>query len=104
MSRIADEAQMLMLSSVTCSHTSSHKNEINKAGASIWDQIRVRKIFPNRALRSQTAGLLVVPRVSKSGMGGRAFSYQAPLLWNKLPVNVGEADTLSTLKIGLKPF
>ena len=38
--------------------------------------------FPNRALRSQTAGLLVVPRVSKSRMGGRAFSYQALLLWN----------------------
>ena len=35
--------------------------------------------FPNRALRSQTTGLLVVPRVSKSRMGGRAFSYQAPL-------------------------
>lgn len=62
------------------------------------------RYFPNRALRSQTAGLLVVPRVSKSRMGGRAFSYQAPLLWNKLPVNVREADTLSTFKIRLKTF
>ncbi|XP_072247498.1 uncharacterized protein [Leuresthes tenuis] len=62
------------------------------------------RYFPNRALRSQTAGLLVVPRVSKSRMGGRAFSYQAPLLWNKLPVNVREADTLSTFKISLKTF
>ncbi|TWW62345.1 hypothetical protein D4764_04G0009920 [Takifugu flavidus] len=35
---------------------------------------------PNRPLRSQNAGLLVVPRVSRSRMGGRAFSYQAPLL------------------------
>ena len=33
------------------------------------------RYFPNSALRSQTAGLLVVPRVSKSRMGGRAFSY-----------------------------
>ncbi|TWW64925.1 hypothetical protein D4764_22G0005720, partial [Takifugu flavidus] len=41
---------------------------------------------PNRPLRSQNAGLLVVPRVSRSRMGGRAFSYQAPLLWNQLPV------------------
>ncbi|MEY6417160.1 hypothetical protein WJF81_24955, partial [Salmonella enterica subsp. enterica serovar Corvallis] len=40
---------------------------------------------PNRALCSQTAGLLVVPRVSRSRMGGRSFSYQAPLLWNQLP-------------------
>ncbi|XP_075329020.1 uncharacterized protein LOC142388045 [Odontesthes bonariensis] len=62
------------------------------------------RYFPNRALRSQTAGLLEVPRVSKSRMGGRAFSYQAPLLWNKLPVNVREADTLSTFKTRLKTF
>ncbi|TWW59476.1 hypothetical protein D4764_06G0010060 [Takifugu flavidus] len=41
---------------------------------------------PNRPLRSQNAGLLVVPRVSRSRMGGRGFSYQAPLLWNQLPV------------------
>ncbi|XP_039668677.1 uncharacterized protein LOC120566361 [Perca fluviatilis] len=37
---------------------------------------------PTRALCSQNAELLVVPRVSKSRMGVRAFSYQAPLLWN----------------------
>ncbi|TWW71520.1 putative RNA-directed DNA polymerase from transposon X-element [Takifugu flavidus] len=41
---------------------------------------------PNRPLRSQNTGLLVVSRVSRSRMGGRAFSYQAPLLWNQLPV------------------
>ncbi|TWW53113.1 R2 Retrovirus-related Pol polyprotein from type I retrotransposable element [Takifugu flavidus] len=43
---------------------------------------------PSRPLRSQNAGLLVVPRVSRSRMGGRAFSYQPPLLWNLLPVQV----------------
>ncbi|XP_029285402.1 uncharacterized protein LOC115006916 [Cottoperca gobio] len=59
---------------------------------------------PTRALRSQTAGLLVVPRVSKSTMGARAFSYQAPLQWNQLPVCVREADTLSTFKSRLKIF
>jgi len=58
--------------------------------------------FPNRTLRSLNAGLFVVPRVCKSRMGGRAFSYQAPLLWNQLPVWVWEADTLSTFKIRLK--
>ncbi|TWW58969.1 hypothetical protein D4764_06G0004990 [Takifugu flavidus] len=41
---------------------------------------------PNRPLALSNAGLLVVPRVSRSRMGGRAFSYQAPLLWNQLPV------------------
>ncbi|WP_438638150.1 hypothetical protein, partial [Paraclostridium dentum] len=51
---------------------------------------------PSRSLRSQNAGLLVVPRISKVRMGGRAFSYQAPLLWNQLPAQIREADTLST--------
>ena len=59
---------------------------------------------PTRTLRSQNAGFLVVPRVSKSRMGARAFSYQAPLLWNQLPVWVREADTLSTFKSKLKTF
>ena len=60
--------------------------------------------YPTRALRSQNTGLLVVPKVSKSRMGGRAFNYQAPLLWNHLPVSVREADTLSTFKSRLKTF
>ena len=60
--------------------------------------------YPTRPLRSQNAGLLVVPRVSKSRMGARAFSYQAPLLWNQLPVQVREADTLSSFKTSLKTF
>ncbi|TWW55907.1 hypothetical protein D4764_09G0009570 [Takifugu flavidus] len=59
---------------------------------------------PNRPLRSQKAGLLVVPRVSRSRMGGRAFSYQAPLLWNQLPVQVREADSIATFKIRLKTY
>ena len=60
--------------------------------------------YPTRALRSQNAGLLVVPRISKTRMGGRAFSYQAPLLWNQLPDSVRGADTLSTFKNRLKTF
>ena len=59
---------------------------------------------PNRTLRSQNAGLLVVPRVYKSTVGARAFSYQAPVLWNQLPTNIKEADTVSTFKIRLKTF
>ncbi|KAI3352067.1 hypothetical protein L3Q82_020882 [Scortum barcoo] len=59
---------------------------------------------PTRVLRSQNAGLLVVPRVSRSSLGGRAFSYQAPVLWNQLPVWVREADTVSVFKNRLKTF
>uniref|UniRef100_A0A8P4KLV1 Reverse transcriptase domain-containing protein n=1 Tax=Dicentrarchus labrax TaxID=13489 RepID=A0A8P4KLV1_DICLA len=60
--------------------------------------------YPSRTLRSLNAGLLVVPIVSKSRTGARAFSYQAPLLWNQLPVVVREADTLTTFKSRLKTF
>ncbi|XP_078799361.1 uncharacterized protein LOC144990211 [Oryzias latipes] len=59
---------------------------------------------PMRTLRSQNAGLLVVPRISKSTVGGRAFSHQAPVLWNKLPAHGREADSVSTFKVRLKTF
>ncbi|XP_028454707.1 uncharacterized protein LOC114569086, partial [Perca flavescens] len=57
---------------------------------------------PTRALRSQNAELLVVPRVSKCRMGARAFSYQAPLLWNQLPIWVRGAETVIAFKKELK--
>ena len=55
-------------------------------------------IVPNilkETLRSQSAGLLVVPKIHKSRLGGHAFTYQAALLWNQLPTWVREADTTS---------
>ena len=59
---------------------------------------------PTKALRSQNSGLLVVPKVFKSGVGARAFSYQAPLMWIHLPLSVRDADTISTFKSRLKTF
>lgn len=62
-----------------------------------------------RTLHSQIAYLLF-PRYKKnrkerkkSGMGGRAFSYQAPLLWNQLPVWVQLTVSL-LLRLALKPY
>uniref|UniRef100_A0A8C1ETF6 Reverse transcriptase domain-containing protein n=1 Tax=Cyprinus carpio carpio TaxID=630221 RepID=A0A8C1ETF6_CYPCA len=60
---------------------------------------------PSRSLRSQNAGLLIVPRIakiSKSTVGGRSFSYLSPKLWNNLPNIVWEADTLLQFKSRLK--
>ncbi|KAJ8390578.1 hypothetical protein AAFF_G00101840, partial [Aldrovandia affinis] len=57
---------------------------------------------PPCSLRSQDAGNLVVPRISKNTAGGRAFSYRAPLLWNSLPISVKESDTVSIFKSRLK--
>ena len=62
----------------------------------------VLSYIPTRTLRSQDAGLLIVPRISKQTAGGRAFSYRAPLLWNGLPTHVRDADSVSTCKSLLK--
>ncbi|XP_029903354.1 uncharacterized protein LOC115356335 [Myripristis murdjan] len=59
---------------------------------------------PARALRSQNAGLLVVPKISKTRSGGRSFQFQAPRLWNNLPISVRRADSLSIFKSRLKTF
>jgi len=56
----------------------------NQASSYIRDLIAL--YVSNRALRSQTAGLLAVPTVSKSRVGGRSFSYWAPLLWRRIAV------------------
>ena len=57
---------------------------------------------PSRTLHSEVTGLLGISRISESRMGGRASSYQAPLLWIYLPVLVKEAGTLSDLKSRFK--
>src|SRR4029434_932020 len=59
---------------------------------------------PLRPLRSQSTGLLVIPRISNTTVGGRAFSYRAPLLWNNLPASIRDADTLPIFKSRLKTF
>ena len=67
-------------------------------------KISLLDIFLTEHFAPKLQVYLLFPEFSKSRMGGRAFSYQAPLLWNKLPVNVREAETLYTFKIRLKTF
>ena len=55
-------------------------------------------------LHLQGTGLLVIPRIAKNTIGGRAFSYRAPLLWNKLPAHVWCADTITLFKARLKTY
>ncbi len=57
---------------------------------------------PSRLLPSQNSGHLIIPRISKSSVGGRSFSYLALKLWNNLPNAVREADTLCQFKSRLK--
>uniref|UniRef100_A0A4W6D5N5 Reverse transcriptase domain-containing protein n=1 Tax=Lates calcarifer TaxID=8187 RepID=A0A4W6D5N5_LATCA len=58
--------------------------------------------IPSRALRSQSAGLLSVPRVKKKSAGCRAFSYRAPFLWNNLPSDIRQAESVEAFKSKLK--
>ena len=58
---------------------------------------------PSRMLRSQGAGL-VIPRITKSTIGGRAFSFRGPHLWNNLPAHVWSTDTITLFKARLKTY
>ena len=58
---------------------------------------------PNRSLRSSSKGLLESPRtVSTATYGERAFSISAPKLWNGLPQQIRNAESLATFKKLLK--
>ena len=62
----------------------------------------VQRHKPQRALRSEKKELLTIPRTRTSTFGDRAFSVAAPVLWNALPINIKEAETLSYFKSSLK--
>ena len=58
---------------------------------------------PVRSLRSASRNLLVKKRFS-SRYGRRAFSTAAPEIWNDLPENVKNSETLSEFKTNLKTY
>ena len=61
--------------------------------------------IPTLALRSQNSGLLMVPMTKKKSAGCRAFSYQAPFLWNNLPADIRQSGSGDAFKSKLKtPF
>ena len=47
---------------------------------------------------------LKIPRTNRSTLGDRAFSVIGPRLWNMLPINIRESETLSVFKKQLKTF
>ncbi len=57
---------------------------------------------PLRSLRSSSADLLSVPKFKMSSFGGRAFSCVAPKLWNSLPLNIRQLDSISHFKVKIK--
>lgn len=57
---------------------------------------------PSRSLRSSSSIHLTVPTARLSTMGSRAFSRSAPLLWNALPPDIRNTDSLPLFKSRLK--
>ena len=59
---------------------------------------------PVRSLRSNTENLLVVPPYKLKSFGFCSFSYTAPVLWNALPSDIKDSDSLDSFKAKLKTY
>lgn len=59
---------------------------------------------PSRQLRSSSKHLLVSPSYNLKTYGARSFSVAAPSLWNALPSEIRNAQSVSVFKSRLKTF
>ena len=60
---------------------------------------------PSRQLRSSTdIRVFRIPSFRTTSCGQRSFSYQAPVIWNQLPVSVRHSTSVSSFKSSLKTF
>ena len=57
---------------------------------------------PTRCLRSASHNLLKKPRYNLQSFGARAFSVAAPTLWNSLPLELRNVDSINVFKSKLK--
>ena len=64
----------------------------------------IKPYVASRSLRSNNnlQGTLTVSRFRKRKFGGRAFSNVSALLWNELPVDIRESESVSVFKSKLK--
>ena len=61
------------------------------------------KYQPTRTLRSSDSGLLQIP-LSKKTWRERAFAHAGPALWNSLPQELKNSNSLATFKSNLKSY
>jgi hypothetical protein len=59
---------------------------------------------PNRQLRSQNQNLLKTMTYRRKHYGARSFVYQAPLLWNSLPISLRTCTSFYSFKKLLKTY
>ena len=55
-----------------------------------------------RSLRSQSQGLLQVPKSRLKSYGDRSFKFAAATEWNKLPVDIRFAPSINVLRLDLR--
>ena len=60
---------------------------------------------PSRQLRSSIdTRVFRIPSFRTKSCGQRSFSYQAPVIWNQLPISVCHSTSVSSFKSSLKTF
>ncbi len=64
----------------------------------------VTKYKPARSLRSGNRNLLDEPQGRLSAYGNRSFMVSAPKVWNSLPLEIREADSVTGFKSKLKTY
>ena len=57
---------------------------------------------PHRSLWSSPDKLFCVPRVNLKSTGARSFQYQAPCVWNSVPIQTQFSTSLASFKSSLK--
>ena len=58
----------------------------------------------NRALRSNSFDLLMIPKFKLDSFGKRAFAASGPIIWNSLPKALKKCKTINSFKNELKTF
>lgn len=64
----------------------------------------IANYFPARSLRSRSQMKLTVKKPKFVRIGGRAFSFYAPSLWNDLPFELKSIQTITNFKAQLKTY
>jgi hypothetical protein len=64
----------------------------------------IKPYVPARNLRSANQNLLHQPKFNLKTFGARAFSVSAPMLWNSMPVELKQKDSINSFKKGLKTW
>jgi DNA-directed RNA polymerase subunit F len=62
----------------------------------------IEPLIHTRSLRSTNLKLLKCPKSNTSSYGDRSFSHAGPMLWNRLPLEIRESETVDIFKSALK--